>query len=162
MGEQMESKKSTWADAVGPVYIYKDVCDIETVNPDHLIVLETADGTKVCPVKQFVENEDGATATSPYVYFGWRLRLLSGLDSWSDAAGFFMPLKGKTESYSDLLTNPSLSHDQKIDVCRSILMSEVADSTHPRNITTLSFIYLNTIILLVCLTQYLCKTFSWR
>lgn len=110
---------NTWSDVIGQVYKKNDVLGYEMVDERDLIVLNTADGTEICPTSQFIdtyESDSGkwSIATSRYVGLGWKIASLSGLSEWSVAAGFFIPRKHNEKSYLEQLKDPELTHESKI------------------------------------------------
>jgi hypothetical protein len=83
---------NSWSEIVGSV-CHRDSLPKEVSEASGLIVLETKDGTLVCPIKQFDDHENGRVL-NPHVSAAWQLmsdlhiRQLSE-DPWTVAARLF-------------------------------------------------------------------------
>lgn len=125
----------TFAEAIGPVMRLEDASRLVKRSDgndgdltDMLVVLQTTDGTMVCPTQQFVEDIDqnGNTVyhASSHVAFGWKISRLSGQSDWTSAAGFFYPRAGEESSYADILKDPGVDREDKIKLFKKMFASE--------------------------------------
>lgn len=101
------------------------------VDQENLIVLETDDGTLVCPKQQLTERTDEAGKrtweVSPYAIALWKVTGLSGNDGWTRAASLADPIYeigGRQCSLFDIATNPKISDEDKQSVLRYVLYEE--------------------------------------
>ncbi|MBB1558512.1 hypothetical protein HG437_004005 [Candidatus Saccharibacteria bacterium] len=101
------------------------------VDKKNLIVLETDNGTLVCPKQQFTERTDEAGKriweVSPYVIALWKVTGLSGNDGWTRAARLAdrkYKISGHQYSLFDIATNPEISDEDKQFVLRCVLAEE--------------------------------------
>lgn len=101
------------------------------VDKENLIVLETDNGTLVCPKQQLTERTDEAGKrtweVSPYAIALWKVTELGGNDDWTRAAGLADPIYeigGRQYSLFDIATNPEISDEDKKSVLRYLLDEE--------------------------------------
>ena len=101
------------------------------VDQENLIVLETDDGTLVCPEQQLTERTDEAgnrtLEVSPYAIALWKVTELSGNDGWTRAASLADPkyeISGHQYSLFDIATNPEISDEDKQSVLWRVLNKE--------------------------------------
>ena len=131
-----EQSEASFAHVVGPVMPLDNVLkhfaeNDRAVDKENLIVLETANGTLVCPKQQLIERTDEAGKrtweVSPYVIALWKVTGLSGNDGWTRAAGLADPkyeISGHQYSLFDIATNPEISDEDKQFVLRCVLAEE--------------------------------------
>lgn len=131
-----EQSEASFAHVVGPVMPLDNVLkhfaeNDRAVDKENLIVLETANGTLVCPKQQLIERTDEAGnrtwETSSYVMALWKMAELSGNDDWTRAAGLADPIYEIDErqySLFDIATNPEISDEDKKSVLRYLLDEE--------------------------------------
>ena len=101
------------------------------VDQENLIVLETDDGTLVCPKQQLTERTDEAGKrtweVSPYAIALWKVTELSGNDGWTRAASLADPkyeIRGRQRSLLDIVTDPQISDEYKKSVLQYVLDEE--------------------------------------
>lgn len=100
------------------------------VDQENLIVLETDDGTLVCPKQQLTERTDEAGKrtweVSPYAIALWKVTELSGNDGWTRAASLAVKHKITGYQYSlfDIATNREISDDYKQSALQYVLRDE--------------------------------------
>ena len=131
-----EQSEASFAHVVGPVMPLDNVLkhfaeNDRAVDKENLIVLETANGTLVCPKQQLIERTDEAGKrtweVSPYVIALWKVTGLSGNDGWTRAASLADPkyeINGHQCSLLDIVTNPEIADEDKRSVLQYVLDEE--------------------------------------
>lgn len=131
-----EQNEASFARVVGPVMRLDNLLGYfaknrRAVDQENLIVLETDDGTLVCPKQQLTERTDEAGKrtweVSPYAIALWKVTGLSGNDGWTRAASLADPIYeigGRQCSLFDIATNPKISDEDKQSVLWGVLNKE--------------------------------------
>jgi len=124
--KHLPERPQSWNNVLGP-FVRKSDIEASGIDTSTGILLETFDGTEVCPKFQFDKDEDGTLRVNPDIALAWSLLKTLQVDQlgesqWSKA-GMLAQTRPEYNghSWADVLKDAETDKQQKLSVIAEIV-----------------------------------------